>query len=121
MADDVIWIVTDETPANKTPGARDGGYTGNPLDEPEAYSPRRGVSVSAEKLKKEMSEFVKVMGSVLDQARESTKELAGMTLDEVELSVEVNGEGQLSLWGIGGGKVGGKGAMTLKFKASKAP
>jgi hypothetical protein len=43
-----------------------------------------------------------------------------MELDEIELSVEVNGEGQLSLLGTGG-KAGAKGAMTLKVKAKKAP
>ena len=41
-----------------------------------------------------------------------------MALEEVELMVEVNGEGQLSLLGTGG-KAGAKGAMTLKFKAKK--
>ena len=39
----------------------------------------------------------------------------GMQLDEIELSVEINSEGKVSLFGIGG-KAGGKGAMTLKFK-----
>ena len=38
-----------------------------------------------------------------------------MELDEIELSVEVNCEGQLSLLGSGT-KVGGSGAMTLHFK-----
>lgn len=37
---------------------------------------------------------------------------------ELELSVEVNGEGQLSLLGSGT-KVGGSGALTLKFKRSQ--
>jgi hypothetical protein len=41
-----------------------------------------------------------------------------MELDEIELSVEVNGEGQLSLLGSGS-KLGGKGAITLKFKTGK--
>ncbi|MDJ0697752.1 hypothetical protein [Mastigocoleus sp. MO_188.B34] len=39
-----------------------------------------------------------------------------MQLDEVELSVEINGEGQISLFGIGGVKAGGRGAMTFTFK-----
>jgi hypothetical protein len=41
-----------------------------------------------------------------------------MQLDEIELSVEINGEGQVSLIGTGT-KVGGKGAIKLKFKRSE--
>jgi hypothetical protein len=38
----------------------------------------------------------------------------GLQLDEVELSVEINAEGQLSIVGKGG-KLGNSGGMTLKF------
>ena len=37
-----------------------------------------------------------------------------MQLNEVTLSVEINGEGQVSLVGTGG-KLGNKGGITLKF------
>ncbi|NJL40783.1 MAG: hypothetical protein HC899_31635 [Leptolyngbyaceae cyanobacterium SM1_4_3] len=57
------------------------------------------------------------MGRVLKQAQAKAQEIGGMELDEIELSVEVNGEGQLSLLGSGT-KVGGSGALTLKFKRS---
>ena len=40
---------------------------------------------------------------------------SGLELDEVELAVEVNGEGKVSILGTGG-KAGGKGGITLKFK-----
>ena len=43
------------------------------------------------------------------------KEDAEMPLEEVEVSAEINGEGQLSLFGSGG-KVGTKGAILLWFK-----
>jgi len=36
-------------------------------------------------------------------------------LDEIELSVEVNGEGKISILG-NGAQAGGKGAINLKFK-----
>jgi hypothetical protein len=62
-----------------------------------------------------MTEFLQLMGRVFRRAKQSATELGGMELDEIELSVEVNGEGQLSLLGSGA-KVGSKGAMTLKFK-----
>ena len=125
MADDVIWIVTDETPVNTgISGQKNAQDTGNPYADLEenlvVRPPRKGIPVAAEKLERGMSEFVEIMGRVLKHTRESTKALDGMTLDEIELSVEVNGEGQLSLLGMGG-KAGAKGAMTLKFKATKAP
>ena len=119
-----IWIITEETSSDSTPvGARDGGRdTGGligqprqPLPSPEV-SGRRGVPVSAEKLKQKMAEFVAVMGEVLTYAQQQQ---SGMQLDEIELSVEVNGEGEVSLFGTGG-KVGGKGTMTLKFKRKES-
>ena len=122
MSDDVIWIVTDETPKMSLPnGARNGKNTGNPYDQlPELVQThkRRGIPVSAATLEQGMAEFVQVMGRVLQHTKQTTSQLAGMELDEIELSVEVNGEGQLSLLGTGG-KAGAKGAMTLKFKATK--
>ncbi len=122
MSNDVIWVVTDETPETSLPnGARNGQGTGNPYDQPPELvqtHKRKGVPVSAERLEEGMKEFVEVMGRVLQHTRQTTTQLAGMELDEIELSVEVNGEGQLSLLGTGG-KAGAKGAMTLKFKATK--
>ena len=129
MADDVIWIVTDETPevapvAKSVEGMRDGGYKGNPHDyvesQPVRSQQRRGVPVSAAKLEQGMADFVGIVGRVLRQTQQRAGDLTGMELDEIELSVEVNGEGQVSLLGTGG-KAGAKGAMTLKFKAKKAP
>ncbi len=121
MENDVIWIVTDETPAAKgISGEKDGADTGNPYDQPSAaVALRRGIPVRAERLEQEMREFVQVMGRVLQQAKISARAVGGMELEEIELSVEVNGEGQVSLFGMGG-KAGGKGAMTLKFKAVKS-
>ncbi|QIR40445.1 hypothetical protein HCG51_29650 [Tolypothrix sp. PCC 7910] len=72
---------------------------------------RRKVEVS--QLKQEMKGFLQAMREMLDEAEEPNSK---MQLDEVELSVEINGEGQVSLFGLGGGKAGGKGAMTFKFK-----
>ena len=122
MTDDVIWIVTDETPTIILPdGSRSGQDSGNPYDDDDdiVRTPdRRGIPVSAKKLEQGMAEFVRVLGRVLRQAKQSTTEIGEMELDEVELAVEVNGEGQVSLLGTGG-KAGAKGTMTLKFKAPK--
>jgi len=119
---DTIWIITEtsEIPVTEEPtGAKDGtGDAGGSLDQtqqPTSQTPvsrRRGVPVSAQKLKQEMAKFVQVVGEVFSQAEQLR---TGMQLDEIDLSVEINSEGKVSLFGVGG-KAGGKGAMTLKFK-----
>ncbi len=73
---------------------------------------RKEKEVEVAKLKREMKGFLQAMREMLDEADQPS---SGMRLDEVELSVEINGEGKVSLFGIGG-KAGGKGAMTFKFK-----
>ncbi|NEO97883.1 MAG: hypothetical protein F6K58_04075 [Symploca sp. SIO2E9] len=111
-----IWIITDETPKTPTStGARDGWDTGGMLGEPEEtteVSVRGRVPIPLDKLKQNMGDFVEAVGDLFEQAQQKASKIH---LDEIELSVEVNGEGQVSLFGIGG-KTGGKGAITLKFK-----
>jgi hypothetical protein len=120
MADQFIWIVVDEAIVDSEPtGKRDGQQRGNVFDDsnPVRTPGRRGMPVNVDKLEQGMTDFLQVVGRVLSHAQQRAGELAGMELDEIELSVEVNGEGQLSLLGSGG-KVGGKGAMTLKLASS---
>ena len=110
-----IWIITGESEIRETPtGARSssdiGGRLGEKVSSPVAATERSQVDVS--KLKLEMQGFLKAMREMLDEADPPS---AKIRLDEVELSVEINGEGQVSLFGVGC-KAGGKGAMTFKFK-----
>ncbi|BAZ06980.1 Pepco domain-containing protein [Calothrix sp. NIES-3974] len=128
-----IWIITEEVVETSTTkqkevvtrdGSRSGGDTGGRLggkttqeeiiiqqQQGQLVITRRKVEVT--KLKQEMRGFLQAMREMLDEAEAPN---AKIQLDEVELSVEVNGEGQISLFGFGGGKAGGKGAMTFKFK-----
>ena len=119
---DKIWIITGETETQKaTPvpdnatrgGGRDigGVIRGEPTEVTETVdSDRKPVEV--EKLKREMKGFLQAMREMLDEADPPDSKIQ---LEEVELSVEINGEGQISLFGCGG-KAGGKGGMTFKFK-----
>lgn len=119
MTNDVIYIVTDEPGTPTIPdGSRDGRRVRNPYDETVEIPIQRGTPVKVDKLEQGVTEFLQLMGRVFCRAKQSASELGDMELDEIELSVEVNGEGQLSLLG-NGAKVGSKGAMTLKFKAVK--
>ena len=122
MSSGVVWIVTDDViETEEATGGRDSNAERNPYEDVDSQpvkSVRRGVPVSAEKLQQGMVDFVSVMGKVLQQTKAQTGELTGLELDEVEIQVEVNGEGQLSLLGSGG-KLGMKSAMKLKFKTKK--
>ena len=116
-----IWIITGETHQKTISpqqgatrgGSRDtGGILGSePSDVIETVDSER-KAVELDKLKREMQGFLQAMREMLDEADPPESK---MQLDEVELSVEINGEGKVSLFGVGG-KAGGKGGMTFKFK-----
>jgi hypothetical protein len=128
---DSIWILTEETIASDTEtflestspnGSRSsqdiGGRLGPDTTEEiiltkkqdQVIITRRKVEVTH--LKEEMKGFLQAMREVLDEAETPDSKLQ---LQEVELSVEINGEGKISLLGFGG-KAGAKGAMTFKFQ-----
>lgn len=71
---------------------------------------RKRVPLDAQALKTQMQGMLAVVNDLFDQATTNT----GLQLNEVELSVEINAEGQLSLVG-NGGKLGNSGGITLKF------
>ena len=107
-----IWIITGETADSRDTSVDTGGVLrGEPSEVTETVSSDR-KPVEVEKLKREMKGFLQAMREMLDEAEPTDSK---MQLDEVELSVEINGEGQVSLFGVGG-KAGGKGGMTFKFK-----
>jgi hypothetical protein len=127
---DSLWILTEEVVETSTTkevatieGYRGGGDIGGLLggktteeqitvtkEKDKVVITRRKVEVT--KLRQEMRGFIQAMRECLDEADTPDSKIR---LDEVEVSVEVNGEGQLSLFGTGG-KVGGKGSLTFKFK-----
>ncbi|WP_448597819.1 Pepco domain-containing protein [Thermoleptolyngbya sp.] len=114
---DVIWVIT-EAPASpnvQTDGQR-GGWGGNPFGEPGFAGRTQRTPVSTDALEQNMSSFLSRMGRVLNRARQSAAEVAGMELEEIVLSVEVSGEGQVNLLGTGG-RLGTSGGMTLTFRA----
>ena len=115
-ADKVVWIVTegdeDYAAESKPHGWSDVGVGSGP-------SPTRGGGKLRQKavpfttLKRNMDDFLRTMGELFDQA--AAVEWAGMELNEIELSVEINGKGNISIVGIGG-EVGSTGAVVLKFR-----
>lgn len=69
--------------------------------------------VKVETLEAEMAHLIDVVERLLIRAE--NKNNGEIVLDEIELSVEINGEGKISLLG-NGAQAGGKGAIKLKFK-----
>ncbi len=99
-----IWIVTDDTPQisdGKKEGNTRGGGWGEETKIPDTKRVENAVQVDAEKLEQEMSRFLSVLDKVFTRAEQETQvksgQKSGMQLEEIELSVEINGEGQVKL------------------------
>ncbi|BAZ49840.1 hypothetical protein NIES4103_24530 [Nostoc sp. NIES-4103] len=119
---DSLWIVTDETPQISIPdGAKSGISNPRSWGEEAVRETTKtkavgdAVKVSAQKLEQNMTHFLKVVGKLFSHAEEQAKVNSRMQLDEIELSVEISGEGEVKLIG-NGVKAGSKGAIKLKFK-----
>jgi hypothetical protein len=110
-----IWIVVEEVSESTTiSGARDsadtGGGFGSRVTEKVSSIIKKRVQIDAFSIKTQINSLLKVVGDVFNHAEQQT----GMKLSEVEVSLEINAEGQVSLIGTGG-KVSNKGGITLKF------
>ncbi len=120
-----LWIVAEtevvvekeiEVEGRRSGGDRGGGFNlpRQVFEAEETVVKRDRVSVSATKVKAQMKSMIAIVNDLFDDASERT----GLQLDEVELSVEINAEGNVSLLGSGG-KLGSKGGMKLKFVRPK--
>ncbi len=116
-----LWFVTEITSAETVEvaeGSRSsedvGGGFGSSVVQQTRKSLTQRVQVNVEDLKREIGNLLGVVGDVFDQTRNET----GMSLEEVELSIEVSSEGQISILGSGG-KIGGSGGIKLSFKRQR--
>lgn len=122
---DSIWIVTDDTPQIAIPDNNQGGnFRGiNRSDETRETTGTKvvtdAVKVPAQKLEQEMAHFLQVIGRLFSRAEQQAQVNSGMQLEEIELSVEISGEGEVKLIGSGA-KASGKGAIKLTFKRQAA-
>ena len=111
MADEsnveTIQIVTDDT-----------SQVSEPQRSYREIAQEKGVKVSVPALEQKMSRFLKSVSRIFHQAEQETQKNSGMQLDEIELSVEISGEGEIKLMGTGG-KAASKGAIKLTFKRTE--
>lgn len=105
--DETIQVITLEIPSTDPDGAR--GFGRRIKEAVEVVK-----EISASTLEKEMAKLLRLTNKLFGQAQQHSS--SGMQLDEVELMVEINSEGQINLVGTGGAKGGAKGAIKLKFK-----
>lgn len=119
MTEESIWIITETEPEEATQGGKgaSSATSTNPYNRAKEQAARAvgSARVSADKLEAKMSEFLRVIGRVFKNAEQKANLTSGFCLEEIQLSVEVNGEGEVKLIGTGA-KAGAKGAITLKFK-----
>jgi len=86
---------------------------------PDAAGEFRIHNVSVETLEQEMAHLLAVVDRLLIRSEEKPDRKSKMELDEIELSVEINGQGQISIIG-NGAAAGGKGSIKLKFKREQS-
>lgn len=122
--ENTLWIIAETTEEIEVPveveGRRGGvdtgggfGIPGRVFEAAQVVTGQKRVPLDAKALKAQMQGMLSVINDLFDQATVQT----GLQLDEVELSVEINAEGQLSLVG-NGGKLSNKGGIKLKFVRS---
>lgn len=117
-----IWVsVETEEAVAETPvtGSRDGGDIGGGWGKPAAEAvervlKRKRVTLDARLLKEQMAGLLAIVDDLFEQAAQKSQ----MELEELELSVEIDGEGQVNLVG-NCVKLGSTGGITMKFKAKK--
>ena len=120
MADEnKLWIVAEtedveepvEIEGRRSSPDRGGGFgASRGIEAIKKMGKRQRVPLDAKALKAQMEGMLAIVNDLFDQATTET----GLQLYEVELSVEINAEGQVSLVG-NGGKLGNTGGITLKF------
>ncbi len=118
--ENTLWIVAETEVVEETvevEGRRSGGDVGGGFGPPrrvfeaeKVVSKRDRLPIAADKVKAQMQSMIAIVNDLFDQATPHS----GLQLNEVQLSVEINAEGKVSLIGSGG-KFGSKGGITLKF------
>jgi len=107
MQEETIWVVTSSS-ADTVNNER--GYREN--------SEQHNNKISVNELEKRMSRFLQSVSNMFRQAEQQREISSGISLEEIEISIEISGEGEIKLIGTGG-KAGSKGAIKLRFKKLK--
>ncbi|MFG6107673.1 hypothetical protein U2F10_35955 [Leptothoe sp. EHU-05/26/07-4] len=118
-----IWVAVETALSSEdttTEGERSGhvdigprfGASEPEIRETEHVVNRQRIPLDVKLLKEQMSGLLTVVNDLFVQAAQQSE----MKLDELELSVEVDGEGKVNLIG-NGVRLGSSGGITMKFKS----
>lgn len=124
-----LWMITATPSPENTEGEKavrgfQGGLLGEGEDTNEQTATEDAVRVpiSVSRLQQNLNQFLGVVGDLFVRAEQQAEEAQtegetkpGMKLDQIELSVAVNGEGEVGFWGLAKGKVGGATEIKLTF------
>ncbi|MGD1809711.1 Pepco domain-containing protein [Dapis sp. BLCC M126] len=129
MSEDTIRVITYSNIDTPTTAKKEGSksidaggmpFFGYETQEPSESSNEKGkkgigeFEVRVDTLETEMERLINIVERLLTRT-EKQAQATEIQLDEIELSVEVNAEGKVSILGTGA-VAGGKGGITLKFK-----
>jgi hypothetical protein len=106
MQNDLILIVDDE-------GSTSSGEKGWGDEVRKRLASFKEVRLNSAELEHKMTDFLQMVSRLFQKAEEQTQNQSGLLLTEVELEVEISGEGEIKL--VAGGKAAGKSAIKLKF------
>lgn len=110
MTEDYLVIVTDEMDETSIPIE---GHRGWGEEVRKRLSSIKEVRLPVSQLEQNMNQFLQLIGRLFKQVDQQIGSESEMKLNEVELAVEISGEGEVKL--VAGGKAAGKGAIKLKF------
>ena len=103
---DTIWIVSTEETEKSKPTR-----SGRSATERVATA----TQISVQTLEDNMGKFLQVVTGIFKRADREAEKQSGMQLEEIELSVEITGSGEIKLIGSGV-STEAKGAIKLTFK-----
>lgn len=135
-----LWMITGKPVKSQVEGEKGGGAvqrgrlgdrqsrSENDL-QPAQTEETNKVPISVGKMQQNLNQFLVVVGDLfvqaeqqaqIDQPGEEEETKRGIKLDQIELSVAVNAEGEVGFWGLAQGKVGGATEIKLTFTRQEA-
>ena len=110
QSEQTIWIITDDISQeqNRSPYWQRTVYPNN-------TAIAQACSLSTQRLEQNLTRFLKLLGGVTSRAFQKTQKQSVMELDELECSIAIDSEGEISLLATGL-KTEQEGSIKLKFK-----
>ena len=113
MDEEFLIVITDDLETDTPDGSKGwASKTANAVKD--KVTALKQVKLPIADLEKNMETFLNLVGRLFRKADQQATAESGMQLKEVELQVEISGEGEIRL--VAGGKAVAKGAITLRFE-----